>query len=316
MTGVLEGRETWTRMTVAISGSSGFIGSALVHRLEKRGARVLRLVRRPARSTREVSWDPARGSIDAGALEGIDALINLAGESLAQRWTDDVKREIKESRVRGTLLLAKTLASMSVKPRAFLSGSAIGVYGDRAGELLDETSAPGNDFLASVCKEWEAATAPAAEAGVRVVNLRTGLVLGRDGGALPKILLPFRVGLGGKLGSGHQWMSWIALTDYTDVVAFLLTMESIGGPVNMVSVNPVTNEEFTQAVARVLGRPALFTVPAFAMKLVLGEMAQDTVLASQRVMPRRLLDAGFDFACPTLESALRLELGHPVSALA
>jgi uncharacterized protein len=315
-TGVIQGRETSTRLVVAISGSSGLIGSALVHRVERTGGEVRRIVRRAARSPQEVSWDPVRGTIDADALEGVDAVVNLAGENLAQRWTDDVKRRIRDSRVQGTSLLARTLATLAVKPRVFLSGSAIGAYGDRGDEVLDESSALGSDFLASVCKAWEDAAEPAADAGIRLVKLRTGIVLSRDGGALPKMLLPFRFGVGGRLGSGRQWMSWIALADYVDAVAFLLGAESISGPVNLVAINPVTNDEFTHTIARVIGRPAIFRVPSFAMKLVLGEMAEDTVLASQRVAPRRLLDAGFEFSFPTLESALRFEIGKRVAASA
>jgi uncharacterized protein (TIGR01777 family) len=251
-----------------------------------------------------------RGLIDANALEGVDAVINLAGENLAQRWTDEVKRKIRDSRVDSTKLLTRTVATLERKPRIFLSGSAIGIYGSRGDEVLDESSTLGDDFLASVCKEWEAAAEPVADAGARLVLLRTGIVLSKDGGALPKLLLPFKFGVGGKLGSGRQWMSWIALSDYVDVIAFMLTTESMRGPVNMVSLNPVTNDELTRVVARVLGRPAVLPVPSFAMKLVMGEMAEDTVLASQRVAPRRLLDSNFEFTYPTLESALRAEVGR------
>lgn len=303
-------------MVVAIAGSSGLIGAALAHRIERNGGEVRRLVRRAARSPSEVVWDPARGTIDADALEGVDAVINLSGENLAQRWTDGIKRRIRDSRVQGTTLIAKTLASLAGKPRVFLSGSAIGIYGNRGDEVLDESSALGSDFLASVCQEWEAAAEPAVDAGIRVVNLRTGIVLSREGGALPKMLLPFKFGVGGKIGSGRQWMSWIALADYVDAIAFLLTNESMRGPVNLVSVNPVTNDEFAHTIARVLGRPAVFAVPSFALKLVMGEMAEDTVLASQRVAPRRLVDGGFEFVFPTLESALRTEIGKHVAAYA
>ena len=312
--GVIQGRETSIRLVVAISGSSGLIGSALVHRIERHGGQVRRLVRRAARSSAEVSWDPTRGVIDADSLEGVDAVINLAGENLAQRWTDDIKRRIRDSRVQSTTLLAKTIATLAGKPKVFLSGSAIGVYGSRGDEMLDESSSLGDDFLASVCKDWEAAAEPAADAGIRVVNLRTGIVLSNEGGALPKMVLPFRFGVGGKIGSGRQWMSWIALADYIDAVALLLTTESMRGPVNMVSINPVTNEEFAHTIARVLGRPAMVPVPSFALKLMMGEMAEDTVLASQRVAPRRLLDGGFQFTFPTLESALRSEIGRHVMA--
>lgn len=312
-TGVIKGRETSVRLVVAISGSSGLIGSAIAHRVQRTGGEVRRLVRRAARAPGEISWDPTRGVIDADALEGVDALINLAGENLAQRWTDDVKRRIRDSRVESTKLLSRTVATLAGKPRVFLSGSAIGIYGSRGDEILDESSTLGDDFLASVCKDWEAAAEPATDAGIRLVHLRTGIVLSRDGGALPKMLLPFKLGVGGKFGSGRQWMSWIALSDYVDAIAFLLTNGGIHGPVNMVAINPVTNDEFAHTIARVIGRPAMFSVPGFAMKLVLGEMAEDTVLASQRVAPRRLVDAGFTFTYPTLESALRFEIGKHVA---
>jgi uncharacterized protein (TIGR01777 family) len=292
-------------MVIAISGSSGLIGSSLVRLFEQRGNEVRALVRRAARTPAEISWDPERGTIDAARLEGVEAVINLAGENLAQRWTSDVKRRVRESRVKGTTLLSRTLASLAAKPAVLLSGSAIGIYGDRGDEPLDEASTLGADFLAEICKEWEAATAPASDAGIRVVHLRTGLVLSRAGGVLPRLLLPFRLGIGGRLGSGRQWMSWIGLEDYALAVSSLLVESSISGPVNLVGPNPVTNEELTRTLARVLRRPAPFAVPAFALKLAMGEMAEGTVLASQRVRPRRLLDAGYEFRCPTLESALR-----------
>jgi uncharacterized protein (TIGR01777 family) len=240
-------------------------------------------------------------------------VINLAGESLDQRWTTAARREIRESRVAGTSALARALASMESKPRTLLSGSAVGVYGNRGDEVLDEQSAPGDDFLAEVCVAWEAATAPAADAGIRVALLRSGLALSREGGALARMLTPYRLGVGGRLGSGRQWMSWISLEDYARAVNFLLATESVAGPVNLASPIPVTNAEFTRTLGRVLARPSLFPVPKLALKLVLGAMAQDTVLASQRVVPRRLLEAGFDFQHPTLESALRAALAAPLA---
>jgi len=235
-------------------------------------------------------------------------VINLAGEPIAQRWTDDAKRRIRASRLNATSTLVRALSAISDKPRVLLSGSAIGIYGAERTGTVDETSSLGDDFLASVAKEWEAATDPAKAAGIRVVLLRTGIVLSRNGGALEKLLLPFKFGAGGKLGSGNQWMSWIALADYVGALAFLLETERVSGPVNLVAPNPVTNAEFTRLLGRVLRRPALFTVPRFAMSLVLGEMAEDTVLADQRVRPLRLLEAGFNFTLPTLEAALRAEL--------
>jgi uncharacterized protein (TIGR01777 family) len=296
-----------TQMTVAVSGSTGLIGSAIVRVLEQRGHVVRALVRRSAQSDSEITWDPETETIDATRLVGVDAVINLAGESLAQRWSDNAKRRIRDSRVKGTTTLARAIASLDPKPRAMLSGSAIGIYGLRGDETLDESSTLGSDFLASVAKDWEAATQPAADAGIRVVNLRTGLVISPDGGALQKMLPPFRAGVGGRLGDGRQWMSWIALTDYVEAVTFLLDDASIAGPVNLVAPNPVTNEEFTRVLARVLRRPAFFHVPRVALTLAMGEMAEATVLASQRVRPRRLLEAGFNFTLPTLEAALRAE---------
>lgn len=299
--------EVRSRATIAISGASGFIGSALTEFLERRGNEVRRFVRRPARGKGEIAWDPQGGTIDASALEGVEAIINLAGEPLAQRWTDEVKRRIRDSRVNGTALIAKAIAEMTTKPRVFLSGSAIGIYGDRGEEILDENSSLGDDFLAGVCKDWEGATKPAEDVGVRVVHLRTSLVLGRGGGVLPKLLLPVRFGVGGKIGSGQQWMSWIDLSDYIDAIIFLIRNSTISGPVNLSSINPVTNREFANVAGRVLGRPSLFAVPSFAVRLMMGEMGDETVLASQRVLPRRLIEARFDFSYPTLESSLRRE---------
>lgn len=307
-TDVLDGRDERSKSIIAISGASGFIGSALVKHLQHRGNDVRRLVRRPARAQGEIAWDPAGGTIDSSALEGVEGIINLSGESLAQRWTDDVKRRIRESRVSSTTLLAKTIAGMSTKPSVFLSGSAIGIYGDRGSEILDEESSLGDDFLASVCKDWEAATKPAEDAGIRVVHLRTSVVLGRDGGALPKLLLPVKLGIGGKIGTGQQWMSWIDLVDYAEAINLLLRNQTVSGPVNLCSINPVTNAEFAATAARVLGRPSLFAVPTFAVRFAMGEMGEDTVLASQRVLPRRLTEARFDFAYPTLEASLRREI--------
>jgi uncharacterized protein len=239
-------------------------------------------------------------------------VIHLAGENLAQRWTSEARRRIRESRVGGTSALARALASVEPKPRVFLSGSAIGIYGNRGDEVLDERSSTGTDFLADVCTAWEAATKPASDAGIRVVLLRSGLVLSRDGGALAKMLTPFRLGLGGPLGSGRQWMSWISIDDYPRVVSRLIAKENISGAVNVVAPNPVTNREFARTLARVLGRPSLIPVPKFALELAFGEMADDTVLASQRVVPRRLLEAGFEFQHSTVESALRAEVTRSV----
>jgi len=292
-------------MVIAVSGSSGLIGSALAGALEARGHTIKRLVRRPARGADEISWDPARGQLDVQRLQGVDAVVNLAGESLARRWTAGARARIRASRVNGTIVLARGIAAMPKKPRVMLSGSAVGIYGNRGDELLDEASELGNDFLAAVCKDWEGATAPAADAGIRVVHLRTGLVLARNGGALPKMLLPFRLGVGGRLGDGRQWISWIGLPDVIAALAFLLRAESVAGPVNIVAPNPVVNAEFARTLADVLGRPAIVPVPKFVLTALLGQMGEGTVLASQRVRPRRLLENGFKFKQPTLEGALR-----------
>jgi uncharacterized protein len=301
----------WTRKVIAISGSSGLIGSTLTDALEARGHSIRRLVRRPARGDDEISWDPERGQLDVRALDGVDAVVNLAGENLAQRWNAGTRARIRSSRVNGTSALARALAAMSTKPRVMLSGSAVGIYGSRGDAILDESSDLGDDFLASVCKDWEGATAPASDAGIRVVHLRTGIVLARQGGALAKMLLPFRLGVGGRLGGGHQWMSWIALSDVVAALAFLLRAEAVAGAVNLVAPNPVINAEFTRTLAHVLGRPAVFPVPKLVLTLLLGQMGEDTVLASQRVRSRRLLENGFKFKQPTLEGALRdAGLGH------
>jgi len=289
---------------IAISGSSGLIGSALVHALSREGHVVKHLVRRAARDETEVSWDPQRGEIDATRLTGVDAVINLAGEKLDQRWTDDAKQRIRESRVKGTALIARTIAALTPKPGVMLSGSAIGIYGDRGDDVLTESSTLGDDFLAAVCKEWEAATQPASDAGIRVVHSRTGIVFSKDRGALPKLVMPFRFGVGGRLGSGEQWMSWVALTDVVGAMQHALAHESMRGAMNLVAPNPVRNEEMTQALSHELHRPALLPVPRVAIKILLGEMADAAVLASQRVEPRALRDARYVFALPTLEQAL------------
>lgn len=296
------------QFSIAITGSSGLIGSAAVRVFEQRGMRVLHVVRRDARSDNEISWNPTTGSIDAARLDGVDAVINLAGANLAQRWTKNAKREIRDSRIDSTTTLCRALAGLANKPRVLLSGSAIGIYGAKRAEIVDESSSLGDDFLASVAREWESATAPASAAGIRVVNLRTGIVVSPRGGVLEKLLLPFKLGVGGRLGTGEQWLSWIALPDYVEALSFLLAADAISGPVNLVAPNPVTNAEFTRALGRVLRRPTLLPVPKAAMELIFGEMADDTIFASQRVRPSRLLEAGFAFALPTLEGALREEL--------
>jgi len=293
---------------VAVSGATGLIGSALVERLRASGARVRRLVRPGHAGGDDVEWDPMRGALAPHALDGVDAVVHLAGEPLAQRWTSEKKTAIRESRVRGTELLARTIAAMDRTPRVLLSGSAVGYYGDRGDETLDETSAPGTDFLSRVAREWEEATRSASDAGVRVVLLRTGVVLSPKGGALAKLLPVFRLGAGGPIGSGRQWMSWISLDDHVRAMEHALATEGLSGPVNLVAPNPMRNAEFAATLGSVLTRPAIVPVPSFALELLYGEMARATILSGQRVLPKALVRSGFEHSHPTLEQALRFEL--------
>lgn len=299
-------------MDVAVTGASGLIGSALAASLEADGHRVRRLVRRPARSGRdEVSWDPVRGGIDAAALAGVDAVVHLAGAGIGdRRWSAERRREILDSRTVSTVLLAGTLAELDAKPAVLLSGSAIGYYGDRGDEVLTETSDAGDIFLSEVCVAWEAAAEAAIDAGIRTAFLRTGIVQAREGGALAKTLPLFRVGLGGKLGTGRQWWSWISLEDEVRAIRFLLDHE-VSGPVNLTAPNPTTNAEYTKVLGRVLGRPTVLPVPSFGPRLLLGrDLADQLLFASQRVQPTELLEAGFEFTHPDLEGALRHVLGR------
>lgn len=304
--------ETPAAPRVAVTGSTGMIGSALVRALRADGHRVLRLVRsRPRDGADEVYWDPAGGQIDAGALEGVDAVVHLAGENVGQPpWTEERKQRIRESRVWGTTLLAGALAGLSARPPVLVSASGVGIYGDRGDEVLTEESPPGTGFLAEVCRVWEASAEPAREAGIRVVHPRMGAVLSRDGGMLARLLLPFQLGVGGKLGSGRQWLSWVLLRDVVEAIRFAIRTGSLSGPVNLTSPNPVTNEEFTRSLGRVLGRPTFLGVPAFALKLALGQMADEALLVSQRAVPDRLRGEGFVFQYPGLEEALRIALGR------
>lgn len=294
-------------MKILVSGSHGLVGKALINALTTDGHEVLRLVRR-SRSVGapEVEWHPNQGQIDAEHLEGFDVVVHLAGESIASgRWTENKKRAIRESRVKGTTLLSETLARLSRPPSVFLCASAIGYYGDRGDELLTEQSAPGKDFLSSVCLEWENATKPALEKGIRTISTRFGIILDPEGGALAQMLTPFRIGVGGKVGSGKQWMSWIALDDVVNGLKFLIADKRVQGPVNFVAPNPVTNEEFTKTLGRTLSRPTIFPVPAFAARLAFGELADALLLSSQKVEPSVLEDNGFLFSWPTLEPALQ-----------
>lgn len=297
-------------LRVAVTGSTGMIGTEVVRRLRFGGHRVVRLVRRePEPGSGDVRWDPDGGRIDAAALEGTDAVIHLAGENVGERWTEERKARIRRSRVDGTRLLAEALAGLRQRPRVLVSASAVGIYGERGDEVLEEGSAPGTEgFLTGVVRGWEEATAPAREAGVRVALLRLGVVLSAEGGALAKMLPPFRMGAGGRMGDGRQWMSWISLEDAVEAVLFALENEGVSGPVNVVAPGPVTNREFTERLAHAVHRPALVAVPAFALRLLFGEMADETVLVSQRVLPKRLQALGFAFRHPTLDEALAAAL--------
>lgn len=291
----------------AVTGATGLIGSALVAALRGEGRRVCRVVRGEAGGD-DIRWDPAAGRIDVAALRGVAAVVHLAAENVGERWNAEKKRRIRESRVQGTQLLARALAELETPPRVLVTASAVGIYGDRGDEALDERSATGEGFLAEVGREWEAAAEPAERAGIRVVQLRFGVVLAREGGALGRLLPPFRLGAGGRLGGGDQWMSWVSREDAVRAIRFALDTEALAGPVNVTAPEPVTNAEFTRVLGRVLGRPTLFPVPAAALQLAFGEMAEATLLASQRALPRRLQEAGFEFRHPTLEAALRAEV--------
>jgi uncharacterized protein (TIGR01777 family) len=292
-------------MKVLIAGASGLVGSALTPVLEAEGATVTRLVRTSAGSG-EIEWHPNNDQIDGAALEGFDAIINLAGENIAAgRWTDEQKRKIHDSRVNGSHLISETIARLKQKPKVFLCASATGIYGDRDDEALDEESDSGGGFLAGVCREWEQATEPAAAAGIRTVNLRFGPILAREGGMLAKLLTPFKMGMGGKVGSGKQYISWVAIEDVVNAIMLALKDDSVRGPLNIVSPNPVTNEIFTKTLGHVLGRPTALAMPAFAVRLAFGEMADEMLLASQRVIPKKLNDLGYEFQQPELEGALK-----------
>lgn len=295
-------------MKILISGASGFIGNELINFLRTCGHHVSLLVRdHKAVTEGQFLWDPSKNLIDEAAFEGIDAVINLSGENIAGgRWSQERKNKILESRIQATSLLAKTLYKLKNPPSIFLSASAIGFYGDRGDNICNENTINGNGFLAHVCQEWEAAASPAIDKGIRTVFLRFGVVLSKNGGALAKMLLPFKLGLGGALGSGKQYMSWVAIDDVVAIILFALTNAAIEGPVNVVSPNPVTNYQFTKALGQALGRPTFFNVPAFVLRLILGaEMANEFLLSSTRVDPLKLTQEGYSFIYPDLLTALK-----------
>jgi hypothetical protein len=293
-------------MKILVSGSHGLVGKALIASLTSDGHEIVCLVRSKPSGAAEVEWDPNQGRIDAANLEGLDAVVHLAGESIASsRWSDEKKRAIRESRVKGTALLSEALSKLSRPPAVFLSASAIGYYGNRGDELLTEKSLPGNDFLADVCVEWENATKPAIEKGIRTVHARFGIILDAKEGALAKMLTPFRMGIGGRIGGGKQWMSWIAIEDVVNGLKFLIGDGTVSGPLNFTAPNPVTNAEFTKTLGRVLSKPTFFPVPEFGVKLAFGEMGEALLLGSQRVKPDVLEQKGFGFTYPTLGSALK-----------
>jgi uncharacterized protein (TIGR01777 family) len=295
---------------VAVTGSHGLVGSALVRALAQAGHRAVRVVRNRRPGAGELAWDPDAGTIDAAGLEGIDAVVHLAGAGIGdQRWTPARKRLILESRTKGTGLLARTLAGLARKPAVLVSASGVDYYGPHGAEELTEASPPGNGFLADVCKRWEDATTPAADAGIRVARIRTGPVLSADGGLLGRLLLPFRLGLGGRVGSGEQYLSWIALDDHVGAILYHLAHDEAAGAYNHTAPSPVTNREFTETLGRVLHRPTLIPTPLLPLKLRYGsELVDELLLSGQRVLPRRLQAAGYRFAHPTLEEALHAAL--------
>ena len=297
-------------MRVLISGASGLIGLALTAALRAGGNQPVALVRRAPQGA-EVQWNPGQ-PLDPQKLAATDAIVHLAGKNVAGRWTEKFKQEVRESRVQGTLTLAKAAAEayrQTGKPAVLVAASAIGYYGDRGEEVLTEASAPGEGFLADVCREWEAATEVASAAGIRVVNLRIGVVLASDGGALKPMLLPFKLGLGGEIGDGKQYWSWIALEDVVQAIVFALGNDTLRGPVNAVGPEPVRNAEFVKALGKALHRPSMFPLPAFVVRAVFGEFGEEGILGSARILPTKLEAAGYEFRHPQLEEALRTVLG-------
>lgn len=297
--------------TFVLSGASGLVGTALVELLEAHGHRVVRLVRRAPRTGSEVQWDPDRGELDPMQVAGAAHFINLSGASIAEgRWTDERKRVLLESRTKTTSLLATTIAKLDPLPASWVSASAIGFYGPRRGEPADESAGRGKGFLADLCVAWEAAAEPARAAGIRTVNARLGVVLSKESGALARLLPIFRIGGGGPVGGGRQIMSWISLGDAVRGLEICATNAALSGPVNLVAPNPVDNRTFSKTLGDIIRRPAIVPVPGFAIELMFGQMGRETVLASQHVVPKKLVAAGFEFEHPTLEDALRSELGR------
>lgn len=293
-------------MKILVTGFTGFIGAKLVAALQSAGHEVVGLTRRGGKhNVPTVQWEPSLGKLNASDLEGLDAVAHLAGETIVGRWTAAKKARIMESRARGTQLLCETLAQLNRPPSVLVSASAIGYYGNRGEEMLREESAPGSGFLAETCLQWEGATKPAERKGIRVVLARIGVVLSTEGGALAKMLLPFKLGAGGMVGSGKQYWSWIALEDVVGALRFALETNALHGPVNLVAPQAVTNSEFTKTLGRVLARPTIFPLPGFAARLVLGEMAEDLLLASARIAPAKLVMNGYGFKHGELEGALR-----------
>jgi hypothetical protein len=298
------------RLKVAVSGATGLVGGNLVAFLAAGGHEVSRLVRRAPTREGDIVWDPQLGKLAAHSLDGLDAVVHLAGESTAGRWTEAKKRRVLASRVESTSLLAETVAGMKKPPKVLVCASAVGLYGDRGDEVVDETSEPGDGFLSEVVQRWEEALEPARQAGIRVVSLRFGVVVAGGGGALARLVPAFRAGAGGVIGDGRQYMSWVALDDVLGAILLALTDKKLSGPVNVVSPNPVSNREFTRTLAHVLRRPARLPLPEQAVERVFGEMGREMLLAGQRVRPQVLLDHGFRFDYPTLDAALRLEFGR------
>jgi uncharacterized protein (TIGR01777 family) len=296
-------------MRILITGATGLIGTALMDQLRSAGHDAVPMTRQQGRPG-SIYWNPLANQIDSASLEGFDAAVHLAGESIAaRRWTLSQKERIRDSRVRGTRLISESLAKLQRPPRVLVSASAIGYYGDRGSEILQEDSPPGQGFLAEVCRQWEAGTDPATRKGIRVVHPRFGIVLSGHGGALARMLPPFKLGAGGRIGSGRQYMSWISLDDVCGVIVHAIQADGLHGAVNAVSPNPVTNQEFTKTLGKVLGRPTIFPLPAFVARLALGEMANDLLLASARVEPVKLRATRYAFRHRELEPALRHVLG-------